>query len=343
MADNIAGRFVSINLAFNGKKVDKALREYIESVKFTDVSSGSSDSISIEMNNRDLIWLSKWYPTKGDIIQGGVTFERWLKETENIKINYGTFILDSIKFSGSPSVCEFGGLAIPQDQSFKTRQRTKTWERVSLSQIGSEIAGRYGLSFSYNAKTVNIDSLEQTDKTDSDFLYNTVKDYGLKMKVYNKKIVIFDAGRMEAKAPVYTIKREDWVDDGWSYDDELEGTYTGAIIKYKSDGKKDEIKVTVGNANEDSPKARVLYINTKCDSRAEAIDKASAKVNEANESMTKLSGTIWGKPKIASGITVNVEGLGVANGKYYIDKVTTSISSGATKQDVTMHKCYKRL
>lgn len=340
------GRRAYTSLVFNGQNVTERLREYLESVTFTDVASGSSDSVNIQLNDRDGDWIGNWYPTKGDSIQGGAFFRDWFEVGDSYSISYGIFVLDSIKFSGNPSRASFGGMAIPQDQSFKTRQRTKTWENVTLQQIGNEIAGRYGMTCQYNADAVQIESLEQTDKTDSDFLYSTCKDYCLKMKVYNKKIVIFDCGRMEAKAPVAAFTRQTFVNDAWDYSDELEGTYTGAIIKYKSSdssGDDGEISVTVGNADEDSPKARVLYINTKVDNEADAIRKAKAKVNEANESATKLSGTIWGFPRLASGVTVTVKGMGHANGKYYVEKVTTQIGSAGTSQKVEMHKVYKRL
>ena len=337
------GRRAEPTLYFNGYDVSQELKPYLSSAKFTDVVSGSSDSISIDMYNAEMIWLKNWYPTKGDEIKGGVVFHDWIRDGVDERLNLGTFILDSIKFSGGPPTCSFGGLAIPQNQSFKTRQRTKTWENVTLKEIASEIAGRYGLSCIYNCKNPTIESLEQTDKTDLDFLYNTVKEYGLKMKVYNRSIVIFDMGDLEAKSPVDTIRRKDWVGDSWDYADELEGTYTGGIIKYKSDGGGDEIRVTVGNADEDSEQARVLYINKKCDSEADAIDKAKAAVNEANEQMTKLSGTIWGKPSVVSGVTVTVTDLGHASGKYLVDKVTTEVGDSGTKQTVEMHKCYQRL
>lgn len=338
------GRHVEPTLYFNGHNVTEQLKEYLSSVKFVDVVAGSSDSISIDMYNADKIWLTDWYPTKGDEIKGGLIFHDWLEEGKDERLSLGTFIMDSIKFSGGPLSCSFGGLAIPEDQSFKTRQRTQTWEEVTLYEIGSEIAGRYGLSCVYNAPSKYIESIEQTDKTDSDFLYSTVKEYGLKMKVYNRKIVIFDMGNLESQSPVTTLKRTDWVDDGWDYADELEGTYTGAIAKYKSDeSSDDEIKITVGNADEGSAKSRVYYLNRRFDNEADAIDKACAAVNEANESMTKITGTVWGKPEIVSGVTVTVEDLGKANGKYLVDKVTTSVSDSGTKQDIEMHKCYRRL
>ena len=73
------------------------------------------------------------------------------------------------------------------------------------------------------------------------------------------------------------------------------------------------------------------------------MEKGAAAVNEANETMTTLKGTIWADPSIASGVTVTVEGLGKASGKYLIDKVTTDLGASATKQTIEMHKCYKRL
>lgn len=333
------GRKAEVKLLFNGHNVTSQLDKYLTGVTFTDVAEGASDSVSIDMYDADMIWLSDWYPTKGDIITGGATFERWNGESDTMQLTYGKFIMDSIKFSGGPLKCTFGGLSIPQDRSFKTRQRTKTWENVTISGIGAEIAGRYGLGFSYNAPDTLIESLEQTDKTDSDFLFGVAKDYGLKMKVYNKKLVIFDAGRLEAKSPVCTIDRSDFIGDGWSYDDELEGTYTGAIIAYKSDeSEKKEIKIEVGDTSR-----RVLYVNQKCDTAPEAEWKAAAQVNDANEKMTKLSGAVWMKKVLYSSQTVKVTGMGKASGKYYIDKITTSITDAGTKQNLEMHKCYGRL
>lgn len=339
MAFVFRGRKATPVLLFNGHNVSEQLDKYLLGVTFTDVAAGSSDSISVDLYDADMVWLTNWYPTKGDEIQGGCTFTAWNSTNDFFVLSYGAFILDSIKFSGGPLKCTFGGLAIPQDLSFKTRQRTKTWENISLSGIGAEIAGRYGLSYEFNAPDSFIESLEQTDKTDSDFLFSTAKDYGLKMKVYNRKIIIFDSGRLEALPPVCTIDRKDFIDDDWTYDDELEGTYTGAIIGYKSDeSSQDEYKLSVGDTSR-----RVMYINEKCDSQADADKKARSKVNEANESMTKISGTVWMWQVLYSGQTVMITGLGHASGKYYIDKITTSITDGGTKQKLEMHKCYARL
>ena len=338
------GRRASALLRFNGKNVTERLAPYIHSVTFTDVASGSSDSISVDLYDVDMVWLTDWYPIKGDKIEGWLLFKDWPKDGYSEYKSYGKFILDSIRFSGGPLKASFGGLAIPEDRSFKTRDRTQTWEYVSLEGIAEDIASRYGLDLIYDAPDFTIESLEQTYRSDSDFLYSTVRSYGLKMKVYNFAIVIYDGKAVEAAPAVCTLDRTDFEDDDWDYQDELEGTYTGATISYKSDAKEyedEEIRISVGNT--DGPRARVLNLNEKCSDWWEAECKAAAKVNEANEKMTTIKGTIYGTNILFSTQCVMITGMGRANGKYCIDKVTTTITDGGTKQKLEMHKCYKRL
>lgn len=332
------------SLSFNGKSVNTTLKDYIKSVSFTDVASGESDSISLVLQNIEMEWLGKWYPKKGDRIKGGVTLKNWNREGENKRISYGTYILDEIRYSGGPLTATFGGLAIPANDSFKTRNRTKTWKKVTLHGIASEIASRYGLGLSYEAGNYSINALEQSEENDSSFLYNTVKKYGLKMKVYNSRIVIFDPAKMEARRTAATLKRESFVGDSWDYQDSLEGTYTGARMSYKSEKKSDrELSVYVGIKGENAKGSRILRINSQADSIADAQVQARAQVNLANESMTTLNGQIWPDIRIVSGVTVRVTDMGKADGKYFVDKVTLEVSDSGTKQRIEMHKCQKRI
>lgn len=86
---------------------------------------------------------------------------------------------------------------------------------------------RYKLNLSYSGPSITINAIEQSEKSDSAFLYEVCKSYGLSMKVFNSKIVIYDQTAQEKKKSVATLKRESFVDDNWDYEDALEGTYTG--------------------------------------------------------------------------------------------------------------------
>lgn len=331
------------SLSFNGKNVSTKLADYLESVSCEDVASGSSDSIDITLQNIDMKWMNQWYPTKGDKISGTVTFQDWNKDGENLKLDCGTFILDEVKFSGGPLKVSLGGVAIPANESFKVRERTKTWKNVTIKNIANEIAKRYGLSLSYSGPTITIASIEQSDKTDSAFLYDLCKKYGLSMKVFNNKIVIYDQTQQEKKAASATITRDSFIDDEWEYTDSIEGTYTGARISYKSGEDNEEISVYLGLKAENAAGSRVLNITEVADDYDTAYYMAAAQVNQSNEQATTISGKIWPNPKICAGICVTISGTGKANGKYFVDKSTVEVSDSRTTQSVELHKCQTRL
>lgn len=331
------------SLSFNGKSVTTTLKDYLESVSYTDVASGSSDSIDISVHNIGMKWLGAWYPKKGDKIKGSITFKDWNAAGKDLKLNCGTFVLDSIKFTGGPLAASFGALAIPASDSFKTTERTKTWKKVTVQKIATDIAKRYKLSLSYSGPSITINAIEQSEKSDSAFLYDICGKYGLSMKIYNSKIVIYDQTAQEKKKAVATLTRESFVDDSWDYSDELEGTYTGARISYKSGKDSKEISVYLGLKKEDASESRVLKINETADDATDAYYKAAASVNKSNEKATTITGKIWPNPKVCAGVCVTISGMGKINGKYFVEKSTMQITDSGTEQSIELHKCQSRL
>ena len=331
------------SVKFNGKNVNAELAPYLKAIEYTDVACGSSDSLTLKLQNVDMKWLNGWYPTKGDKIEALIQFRDWNEPGRHSSNNCGSFTLDTIGFTGGPLEASFGALAMPVSESFKETARTKIWKSVTIEQIGKEIAKKYGLGFLYDASSIKITKIEQSEKTDSAFLYDVTRSYGLSMKVYMAKIIIFDKGKYEKKSPVTVIRRTDFVDDQWDFNDTLVGTYTGARTSYKNGNNNNELSAFIGLIKEDAPGSRVLRINEQSEDINEAKYKAAAKVNESNEKTTTIAGTIWANPKVVAGATVTLDGFGKANGKYYVDKVITSVSDSGTTQDVELHKCQKRL
>lgn len=173
-------------LKFNGKNVDTSLKDYLESVSYEDIASGSSDTLAINLHNITKQWMKGWYPKKGDAVEGGIRFLDWDKPGKDKKILCGQFTLDEIHFSGNPMTAAFNCVSAPASEAFKTRERSKTWENAAIARIAGEIARRYGLALDYSGPDVRIKKLEQSEN-DSAFLFNLCKDYGLSMKVYKKK------------------------------------------------------------------------------------------------------------------------------------------------------------
>nr|DAH03561.1 MAG TPA: tail protein [Caudoviricetes sp.] len=333
MAD-LTGRKAVLSLSFNGKNMKQSLTDYITSFEYTDPATGESDSISITFQNINKYWLNKWYPRKGSRIRASVSLKDWEKVKTSKKIQFGTFTLDTFSFSGRPMTGKFSALSTPAAEAFKTTIRTKTWKSITIQAIAGEIAQRYNLGLVYDADNIKIGSIEQSDRGDSDFLYDICKNYGLGMKVFSNKIIIFDEERYEEKKSVLTLKETDFL--SWDFQDTLIGTYTGGKIKYTDPNNDKDYTITVGDGS------RILRVSEKADSLEDARRKVTAKVNEQNKMATTLNVTMVANPKVIATANVTITGMGKINGKYAINKVKHSVGKGYT-MSVELRKIRKRI
>ncbi len=318
------------------KRPAAIMAEYNEGFTYTDPASGESDTISITLTNTDLRWAKKWIPKRGDKLTAKIIEKSWDKAGQEKTFFCGKFCLDDISYSGPELTCTIGGVSVPDGNAFRSTQRNRTWKKAVLKEVASEIAKRYHLKLDYTGGTVTLGTVEQNNETDSSFLKKCCEDYGMGIKVYCGKIVIYDKTEFEAKKPVVTIKRADL--QSWSYNTTITGTYTGASIKYTSGKDDKEIKCVVGGGK------RILNINEKAESLKEARLKACAKVNSENEKASTMTATIMADIRIAAGCTVKIAGLGHLSGKYFVDQVTHNLEAddGYT-MDLELHRCQKRI
>lgn len=313
---------------YNGKDISTTIDKYLESFQYTDPASGESDSLSITLGNWDNNWLSGWFPDKGATLTARVHAYNWNRPGETLKLMCGAFSLDDISFSGPPDVLNMGAISAPASEAFKTTQRTKTWEGATLQQMASDIAGRYKLALVYDGPDITIPVTEQSGVEDSVFLANICKEYGLCLKVYNHKLVVFDRELYKAKGAVATIDKGEML--SYTFNTTLSGIYTGGELVYTTKNGK-ETTYKTGNG------PRILKLNTSASNAAEAKSKLDAAIAEANHGETTLSFSTMGKPLLVSGQNIIITGLGRANGKYYIDKATHTVGATYT----TAFECSK--
>lgn len=120
-------RKATASVSYNGKRIDTKLAEYLQSFSYTDVASGESDSLSLNINDRDRKWIKSWFPSKGDTMAATIIMKNWSKEGDTQKLSCGSFVIDDFSFSGTPVKLKLEALALPADSSFKETQRTKTY------------------------------------------------------------------------------------------------------------------------------------------------------------------------------------------------------------------------
>jgi len=313
-------RRIFADILYEGKNISSQIREYVKGMTYMDVASGESDSLTLDIVDREGIWIGDWMPQKSDHMKVNIKMLNWcLPDTVEI-FPCGSFVLDDLSYSGSPTTCNIGAVSIPQDEAFNNQKRTKTWEKINVYEMAKEIASRAGILLFYEADTIPITLIEQNDQTDCSFLYEICQSYGLAMKVYENKICIFSEEIYEQKHPVTTIDLSEM--KSWSYNTTIKGTYTGATISYTDPINEKEYTIDIGGGE------RILEINVNADNLQDAERKGIAKLNGENKKDTTMSISIFRKQDLAASQTIEITGLKNLNGKYYIEKVKHKISGG---------------
>lgn len=338
------GRQAWVNLSYMGiskghpvKRGKDVMKEFMESFVYSDCATGSMDTVSVVLDNTDSRFSKGWMPKKKDHMAAFIVTDRWgNNQKKKEKMHCGNFMVDTIRFSAPPSLCEIGAISAPEISAFRTTERERTWKKATLHGIARTIASRYKLKILFKGSDVNVGTLEQSGETDHGFLEKTAESYGYGMKLYRGRIFIYSIAEMESAKPSCTIHRYQ-VTGGYDWETSMTGTYTGAKIRY-TDEKSKEVSCTVGKG------PRWLRISESADSIAQARKLAAAKVNNENRGTTTMSLTIRGDIRYYSTSTVVLQGFNKLSGIYFIDKAEHRIdaSQGYTTQ-LTMHKVQKRI
>lgn len=314
-------RKASVSILYNGVNASGQLAPYLASFEFTDVASDSSDTISIELNDRDHKWIGPWFPQRGDRLEPTIIAQNWGGEGQTEQIKCGAFRVDDFSFSGGPIRLSMEAVATPADTAFNATERTETYENVTLEEIGQSVADRAGIALFYEGPAITIEKVEQNNQTDSAFYNDLVKKYGLALKIFNDKLVVFSEADYEGKAVKAVLSPEDF-DPGWSWNMKTTETYTGVKYQYANSDKNKTFTVTAGGGD------RILECNEPADNLTEATAIALAALNNANKGTVTMSITLKARLSLIASDCIQITGLQNLNGKYFIEKITHSVGSG---------------
>ncbi len=336
-----------IEVRYDGE--DIGISKLIESLSYTDNASGALDDITLTLDNTNEI---SWVPEKGKDLDVTIHLENWFVNGKEETYHCGNFCIDDLTYSGSPSQLKVKAVSQPAGGSIKETKKTRTFKMVTLKQIAEAIMAEHGMTkLYYNADEIMMESIEQSDKPDSEFLSELCKKYGLCLKTYKVGFVIYDELQYESMAPktffgkypkntAYNTNAgfEDWpmheIQPNWTWNTTLQHTYTGAQLKYTDAKGGKDYDVVIGTPE------RLLTINEKADSLADAQRIAASKINEENKKQVSMSfsPTLF-QPYLFASNTIEIVNLGRPDGKYMVDKVSVSMSGSGVTESVTLHKC----
>lgn len=298
----------------------------VESLTYVDNAADNSDSIDITLDAQDSGWLNGWLPDKGATLRPKILGFDWERPGDHRRIECGLFVLDDVSFSDAPTTLQLGGVSKPSDSDFSELEREAIWKNTTIQRIGATIAARYGLGFTYDADDYDIECDEQ-DGTDSSY-YNTLcRNYGLILKVYARRLWVYDREKYKAKPAVKTFHRTDIRPGSFGWDTTLSGTYTGGYFNYTDADKDIDIVCSVGGGT------HTKSVNRRATSVYDASLQLVAELNNANHGTVKLKFGVDGDWQVSAGNCIEIDGYGQLDGKYFVDKVTHKVSKSGFTSD----------
>ena len=324
----------SVIVKYNDTDITKTITDYIEGFSYVDNASGTADTVTLKLNNKSGKWSGSWIPVQGDSVKTIIKLTNWNKEGDNRIFDCGFFLIDDLSFSGPPSTASIGGISTPINTDFNITKKNKTWQSTTVKGILSSIASSAGIGLYFSGQDYTIKEIEQSDQEDVNFAFQLCSSYNLAMKLYNKKIVVFDQVEYEKKNASLTIRRADV--ESYSIKKGMTRQYDGVSISY-TDG---ILNKTLSYKFMLKEGTRILKLNEKASSLQDAEVKAKAKLLAHNRQCQTMSVTVKGDTKYISSKCVNVSGFGKLDGKYYIDSVTHNKDAGSGYTcTLEMHLC----
>ncbi|WP_456436930.1 phage late control D family protein [Desulfurobacterium sp.] len=308
------------NMLWNGKNVTDYLTPYVLSVTYEDVYHGESDTIEITIENRDLRWLQSWYPEKGDTVVLNIGYKG------EPHLPCGEFEIDEIEFSGSRTsgdTVHLRGIATQFKKSIREK-RTIAYENTTLSKIVKLIAERNGMN-----AVIELDAdptfkrIDQKQKADLTFLRELAEKYNASVKVQGNTVYFISNDRLKDRKPALTIERKDVI--SYSLRDKTHNIYKGIIIAYHDPKTKKLLKYKEDWTGYKAG-ADYLKINEKVESLEEAKIRARAERHKYDSKEKTGRITMPGNSQIMAGLVVALNGFGLMNGNWLIERTRHTIS-----------------
>ena len=331
-------RRTTATVIIEGKDITKDIEPYLLSVSYTDVLEGESNTAQISLHDRERLFIADWFPKRGDSAEISLSKLNWSGESDSDSVSFGIFEIDEIenKVSGSGNTASIKLNSIANKSELRSIDKSRSWEKVKLSKIATDLTQEAGLELFFDADDVDIERAEQKETSNLKFLHKLCKDNGLCLRVSNGKVIIFDAERYEAKDAVTTLTYGDENIISFSGKATISKIYKSARVKYQH-GKQAE-KFDYKFDDPEKSDGMTLEINQKVDNQAEAEKLAKKKLKEKNREEITVNLSVIGDFIYLAGQTLELKDFGFYDGRYMIKKVTHSVGKGYTCS-LEMYKC----
>lgn len=340
------------HISYDGVDISEDISKHITSISYTDVLSGYADDLQISLEDTAGLWHAEWFPTMGATLEAVLESRYWDSPSDMPRnVQLGTFEIDEIECKSTPSEVTIKSVSVPNNTTLRGVSHNRAWEKVSIYKIVEDIAKGAKLDVVYNApENPNVDRVEQVEQSDLSFLKKLCDDHGLSLKVTDKQIVVFDVVSLEQADAVFVFCKEipasvengpvdnrpHYKPSSWTFTSAIREVYKSCRVEYQEGQKKEKIQAVFQDPNKAEGKVLVVKQQVASAAEAEKLAKKELRKKNCEEIQAKLS--LPGRLEYAAGLTCEIKGYGVFDGKYIITQAAHKIGGGYSV-DLELRKC----
>ncbi len=280
-------------LIADNEDITNLLQDRLLSINITDEYGLVSDSLTIELDDRDNVF---------SIPDCGASLEVFLGYAADNLYNMGKYVVDEVELSGPPHKLSITARASNSNEKENmgnfTAARTFSWSTHTILGIVRKIAQRYGLQDAVGEDFMHvvINHMDQTSESDASFLQRLARDHGAIIKIAGGKLMFFtpSRGTFPDGTPLPTIELDMEKMSNYQMRLSERGRYKRVIAKYYDLEEAEEKQVEVGTGEP-------AFILREVSTSAELAKKrARAKLEEVKKGTYTLSLQMEGNPLISA-------------------------------------------
>ena len=297
--------------------VTSLIQDRLLSLRITDESGLTSDSLEIKLDDRDMA--IEWP-------KHGAELTVFLSTQAIGFLSMGIYVVDEIEHSGPPLTMTIRAKACDMRASFKA-PKTRSWESVTIASLVQTIAAEHRLiaKVSDAIGSVLIPHLDQTNESDLHLLARLANEHDAIAKPVREFLLLVPKGTAKSFTgigmPGVKVSGSDIKQHRIA---QTERAKFGSVVAYWHDVEKGDKQAVKVGADEPEYSLRHTFPN-----KAEAISAAKAKLVQLSRGTASLSLTILGNPFIQAEGKLQLTGLrDPINGEWVIKRSEHQIDSG---------------
>lgn len=311
-------------LIYQGTDISSELDPMTLSINYTDKNHGEADEIDVTVQDKDGRWKGSWKPEPGD------TMSLTIHDGVGGVLPCGEFEMDEPEARGDRGgdTMTIRGLAAPISKPLRT-EKTRAFEKQSLSQIVNKVAGENGLAIEGDIENLTFERVTQRKERDLEFLTRLAEDTGHYFSVRGKRAIFTSIKSIDERAAALTISHAMRGTSLLSYSlkNQTADTYSKAKVTHLDENKKEMIE-----AEEEDSEVKtgdtLRVSGERVENQSQATALAKSRLHYKNRKSTSGSISMVGDVRLVAGIVVNMADFGKYSGRLLVDSSTHSMSRG---------------